>query len=145
MVAVAVLLAAAVYAWVSVYAWQSEHPTKLIAMNGEGRLQDHGAYDTKTYGVATATHGLRWSDLVFMIDGVVLSYADDAAFSTRDFAAAGPAYCVATDGAGCGATLPEGIIGAGHQVVIAAPSLPGATLHVVDVQANALILTVTVG
>src|SRR5438552_19049464 len=70
MVAITVVLAATVYVWVSGFGSQSGTPAKTISLTSNGAL----ATNSKTYAVASATSGMKWSDISFTLNGAALSY-----------------------------------------------------------------------
>lgn len=126
MVAITVVLAATVYVWVSGFGASSSTPAHSIALT----KQKAGYYQTMT--IASATPGLRWSDLTFQVDGmsaydVILA---DGGANTRSTSFA-PSN--------------TGTILAGDTVYLVngATSAATGTLRILDTQANSVILTLS--
>lgn len=133
MVAITVVLAATVYVWVSGFGSQSGQPAKTMSLSSAGALS---GTNNKTYAVASATSGMKWTDVTFTLDGATLAY--DTALTTGE-------YCVATTGTACDASAPTSVIQAGQQLTIFNTGLSGKTLRILDSQANSVILTLVVG
>jgi archaeal type IV pilus assembly protein PilA len=133
MVAITVVLAATVYVWVSGFGSSSGTPAKTISLSSNGAL----TADNKTYAVASATSGMKWSDISFTMNGASMSYLQ--AHDT------GSTYCIATSGSSCAASAPTSVIAAGQLLTVHTTGLSGQTLRVLDSQANSVILTLVVG
>jgi flagellin-like protein len=137
MVAITVVLAATVYVWVSGFGAQSSQPAKTVALTSASALTG-GA---KTYSVASAATGMKWSDITVTVDGVT---------RTLDLAAA-PASCPSTTSANtkflaCGPTLEltTDLVNAGDSIYLPGVTA-GQTLRLLDSQANSVMLTLTIG
>ena len=141
MVAITVVLAATVYVWVSGFGAQSGNPQKSISLTSSGALDNTN--NNKTYTVASGTSGMKWSDVSFTLNGAPLSHAN----LTTAAGAAAAGYCVWDPVHGtCYATQPAGVISAGDLVYIHdTGAMSGKTLRIVDAQANAVMLTLTIG
>lgn len=149
MVAITVVLAATVYVWVSGFGSNSSQPAKTLALTSNGAIADcgtdgvtAGAYECKSYVVASASPGLRWQDLTFTIDGADQTIAAencDATVEPED-----PNTYSGCDGDGT-AEATGAVIQAGNLVEFhgAASSLSGGTLRVLDSASNSIILTLT--
>src|SRR5207248_11023821 len=113
MVAITVVLAATVYVWVSGFGASSSTPAKTMSLTSNGAL----ASNTKTYAVASATSGMRWSDVSFTLNGA--SAGRDGSGTTS------PSYCVALTGSACVANATWDASGTttGKDAVIAAGQL----------------------
>src|SRR4051812_13673222 len=70
MVAITVVLAATVYVWVSGFGAQTSQPAKSLALSSAGALSTGSPTGNKTYTVASATSGMKWSDLTVTVNGV---------------------------------------------------------------------------
>lgn len=111
-------------------------PAKSLAMTSNGAISGN----TKSYTIASASPGIKWSDLTLALDGVPLAYDGDAP------ADADNEYYV-SDGphAAPGRVAPSTSIDAGDRLTLHHGSLSGKTLRVIDAEANAVILTLVVG
>src|SRR5438552_15760784 len=70
MVAITVVLAATVYVWVSGFGSQSGTPAKTISLTSAGALTtDSDPNNGKNYTIASATSGMKWSDISFTLSG----------------------------------------------------------------------------
>lgn len=133
-VAIAVVLAAPVYSWVTGARSEREEPATALAVTSDGPI----ASDTKGYVVASATPGLRWTELTILLDGTPLAY--DGALASDG------TYCIASPGMTCaaGASPPERLVGAGDALRIHGADLAGRSLLAVDAQANSALVALTV-
>ncbi len=138
MVAITVVLAATVYVWVSGFGAQSSAPQKSISLTSAGAL----ASSNKTYTIASAGSGIKWSDLRITVNGVQQTQYLTAGACANPPGSAGPAAFAACTG-GSYVTSASTVIGAGDLLHVEANS--GDTLRILDSQANAVILTLTVG
>ena len=136
MVAITVVLAATVYVWVSGFSANGSQPSKTLALTSNGALSG----GIKTYTIASATSGMRWSDITITVNGV-----------TRAFDSTGT--CPSTPSAttvylACAGSTIESSNGntmtAGKAIALSGVSA-GQTLRVLDVNANSVILTLTIG
>src|SRR5687767_8296989 len=73
MVAITVVLAATVYVWVSGFGSQSGNPSKSISLSSNGPLSSNG---WKNFTVASASSGMRYSDLTVTVDGTSYALAE---------------------------------------------------------------------
>ncbi len=139
MVAITVVLAATVYVWVSGFGAQSSNPAKTMSITSDGAIAESVF---KNYTVASATSGMKWSDVTLSLNGAPLSY-DHTATNTTD------TFCVATSGTTCAlnaAWAPTTtIITAGQMITIKDAALSGQTLRILDANANSVMLTLTIG
>lgn len=111
-------------------------PAKSIALSSSGAI----ASNTKSYNVAAATQGLKWSDLKLTLDGVELAYDGDApADANNEF------YVRDGSTAVTGTTIPSTTVDAGDGITIHHASLSGKTLRIIDAKANSVVLTLTIG
>lgn len=133
LVAIAVVLASSVYVWASGAGSSTPEPAKSLTVTSSTPI----LAGVKEFAVASATPGVRWSELSFTLDGTPLAY-DGALGDDNDF-------CVAAPGMTCivGTTTPTAIIGAGDTIRVQHGSMAGKTLRVVDLQANVVILALT--
>jgi flagellin-like protein len=138
MVAITVVLAATVYVWVSGFGTQSSQPQKSVSLTSAGAI----ASSNKTYTVAAATSGMKWSDLKVTINGAQQTQYLTAGACANPPGSAGPNAFAACTG-GNYVTSAATVIAAGDLLHVEATS--GDTLRILDTQANAVILTLTVG
>jgi flagellin-like protein len=145
MVAITVVLAATVYVWVSGFGAQSGTPAKSISLTSAGALsQDASNNYWKNYTVASATSGMKWTDVSITLNGATLSCSTTPGTATQfGVSQNNAAYaCSSTSG-------PAAVIGAGDRLVLfgatAGGTLSGQTLRVLDANANSVILTISVG
>jgi flagellin-like protein len=140
MVAITVVLAATVYVWVSGFGASSGSPAKTMSLTGDGALSG----TSKTYTVASATSGMRWSDISVTVNGAAIN---QTAATTNGVSAcptapeAGTRFLVCS---GASTKLSTGIISAGDSFRLTGLS-SGQTLRILDAQANSVILTLTIG
>src|SRR5438067_11447459 len=112
MVAITVVLAATVYVWVSGFGSQSGTPAKTISLSSAGALAADGAGNGwKNYTVASATSGMKWSDISFTLNGASLGCATTYAASGSAISQGGGAVACGTGTAG-----PATVIGAGDRL-----------------------------
>jgi flagellin-like protein len=135
MVAITVVLAATVYVWVSGFGAQSGQPQKSIALTSAGALSG----GLKTYTIASSTTGMKFSDITVTVNGATQSLTGSAGACSTAAVVAGLYQSCAQNAMALNAT----VIHAGDTLTIAAAS--GNTLRILDAQANAVILTLTVG
>ena len=137
MVAITVVLAATVYVWVSGFSGGGS-PAKTISLSSASALTS-GA---KSFAVASATSGMKWSDVTFTINGVSRALDTNATGcdTTPPVAAAGTYLACA------GTTEQTGTltIDAGDMVYLGGLN-SGDTLRILDAQANSVIYTLAVG
>ncbi len=134
MVAITVVLAATVYVWVSGFGAQSGNPQKSISLTSAGALSS----SNKTYAIASATTGMKWSDITLTVNGVTQSFGSVASCGNPTAAAS---YTPCSGGTTVSSS--GNVISAGDLIKIQANS--GDTLRILDSQANAVMLTLTVG
>lgn len=109
---------------------------KSLALSSAGAI----ASNTKTYTIASASQGLKWSDLLLTLDGTTLTYdGTDPANANHEFYVKDGATAVA------GTTVPSTTVDAGDSLVIYHASLSGKTMRIIDVTSNSVILTLVVG
>ena len=136
MVAITVVLAATVYVWVSGFGSQSGSPAKSLS------LTSNGAYDStgfvKEYVVASATQGMKYSDMSFTIDGAPFTLAVAAGDNVWYIERGGTALTPL-------ATAQSAAVTAGDVIVIDDDAdMSGKQLRILDAQANSIILTLTI-
>ena len=143
MVAITVVLAATVYVWVSGFGSQSSQPAKTISLTSSAALTTLNTTDNlKTYTVASATSGMKWSDITISLDGSSLNCVSQRTGTADEWRiSSGGTYAT------CTSTGPSQVISAGDQFEIYddGGSLSGKTLRILDSQANSVILTLVVG
>lgn len=130
MVAVTVVLSATVYVWASGFGGRSDTP-KAMTIVAQGVLQD----GVKEFTVASATPGTYWRDVRVSVDGVPLQMNTTAACPTPgagEFVACSDATQTSND-----------LILAGQSISV--PASPGSVVRIIDVAANSVMVTVTVG
>jgi flagellin-like protein len=140
MVAITVVLAATVYVWVSGFGSSTSSAQKSMSLVSAGSISNNN----KNYTVASATPGMKWTDLTFTMDGSTYAYHGDMLTVVYS----GNTMCVMDASAACaaGSTLPSTTVDAGDTVsIITTTGLSGHTLRVLDANANAVVLTLTVG
>lgn len=139
MVAITVVLAATVYVWVSGFGSNSSAPAKSMALTSDGAIN----LDNKTYTVASATPGMKWTDVTFKLDGAPLAYDNLAAD-----AAVADTYCPLDSAAACfdpsTATGSALLIDAGDRVRFHDTAITGQKLLVLDSSSNSIIVTLTI-
>ena len=136
MVAITVVLAATVYVWVSGFGSNSSTAAKSVSMTSAGPV----ASNTKSYVIAAAVSGMKWSDVALTLNGAPMTY--DSALGSA------ATYCVATAGSACVATgswTPSTLVMAGQTIQVHDTALTGKTLRVLDSAANAVMMTLVVG
>lgn len=142
MVAITVVLAATVYVWVSGFGANGSAPAKSVAFASAGAIATETAGNQwKTYTVASASPGLKWTDLTFKLGGTDMTYADivNGAANTDQ-------YCVLNNGAtDCLAdAATAGLVSAGNKFRIEDAALSGQEFLILDSNSNSIILTLTV-
>lgn len=139
MVAITVVLAATVYVWVSGFGSNSSTPAKSVAFTSDGAI----SADNKTYVIASASPGMKWSDLTYKLDGTALSYDD-----LEVGAAAANTFCPLSAAAACfdpaTATGSDALVDAGDRIRFHDTAISGQKLLVLDSASNSIILTLTV-
>lgn len=145
MVAITVVLAATVYVWVSGFGAQSGSPAKLLSLSSAGVLHTTGntTGDTsKNYTIASATSGMKYSDLAITLDGATMD-------CKNDWVGAANNWRVRTAGsyASCASAGPSSVVQAGDTIELYhdGGSLSGKTLRIVHGEANAVILSLVIG
>ena len=136
MVAITVVLAATVYVWVSGFGAQSGNPQKSLSLTSSGALSN----TWKNYTVASATSGMKWSDVAFTLNGAPYAFDGTASCSTPTLAASSYAVCHG----GTAQTSAATVVAAGDTIMLKGIS-GGQTLRIVDAQANSVMLTLTIG
>ncbi|MFA5860629.1 MAG: archaellin/type IV pilin N-terminal domain-containing protein [Candidatus Thermoplasmatota archaeon] len=139
MVAITVVLAATVYVWVSGFGAQSGTPAKTISLSSSNALSN----TYKNYTVASATSGMKWSDISITIDGVARNQTLESVAGACTTRFDG----LNTEWQACSGATPAAttaVVTAGDQVSFASVT-SGSTLRVLDTQANSVILTLTIG
>lgn len=135
MVAITVVLAATVYVWVSGFGSTNSHASRAITLSGDAPLTADGH---KSFTVSAASTNLRWEDLIITLDGQRLT--QNGANST---------VCTTpTTGqfSACNGPVTKGsteVLFAGDQLRVTAAA--GQTLRILDIEANAVLFTVTIG
>ena len=137
MVAITVVLAATVYVWVSGFGSQSSQPAKTISLTSSGSLSS----SNKAYTVASATSGMRWSDITATVDGTTFTFTTSVACATDLAANSVNSWRVC---AGTSTEASTGTVNAGDSITVGDVSA-GQTLRILDAQANSVILTLTIG
>ena len=158
MVAITVVLAATVYVWVSGFGSQSNQPAKTVSMTsamaiaGAVNPVDGTSNSTdyvKNYTIASATPGMKYSDVKITLDGATVACEDDLANNAHQWRVnRGGDFvgdwleCSNTQGIG-----PDAVVTAGDtvQLYYNGGALSGRTLRVLDSQANSVVLTLVVG
>ncbi|GEM_PF-1527824 len=140
MVAITVVLAATVYVWVSGFGAQSSSPQKSIALTSAAALSG----GKKTYTIASSTSTIKYSDIRVTVNGVQQDLTQTSpgtagACSTTPAAATLFVACAQNAEA-----LNATIIHAGDTLTLGGVS-SGQTLRILDSQANAVMLTLTIG
>jgi flagellin-like protein len=136
MVAITVVLAATVYVWVSGFGAQSGNPQKSISLTSAGALSN----TWKNYTVASGTSGMKYSDLKVSVDGVDQPFDTAADCSTP--AVASPGFGVCHGGSALASS--NNVVSAGDIIMLKGIA-SGKTLRILDSQANAVMLTLTIG
>ena len=150
MVAITVVLAATVYVWVSGFGSSNSTPAKTISLASAGTITmgdyedvDAAADDAqKSYTITAGTAGMRYSDLTLTVNGVALTFGTDADCTADDddggtwFACAGATTRASTAAIAAGDEL---------TIVVLESTLSGATLRLLDTQANSVIYTLAIG
>jgi archaeal type IV pilus assembly protein PilA len=139
MVAITVVLAATVYVWVSGFGAQSGNPQKSMALTSAGTLSG----SNKTYTVASATSGMKWSDITVTVNGATQTQYVVASTACGAIPAAQPANTYAACSGGNFVSSTGSVVNAGDTITVEGAS--GGTLRILDAQANAVILTLTIG
>lgn len=157
MVAITVVLAATVYVWVSGFGSQSSQPAKTLSLTSSGSISQaynvvNGATNAsdfvKNYTIASATSGMKFSDMKVTLDGSVLPCEDDSTGIDEWRVMQGGSFtsswveCTDSTGAGPAVTVNAGNV---LQIYDDGSSPTGKTLRILDTQANSVILTLTIG
>jgi flagellin-like protein len=141
MVAITVVLAATVYVWVSGFGASSGSPAKTMSLSSDGTLSSSGG---KTYTIASATSGMRWSDLSVTVNGAAVNQTHATTNGVSACPTSPEAATVFLVCSGASTKLSTGIVSAGDSFRLTGLS-SGQTLRILDAQANSVILTLTVG
>ena len=145
MVAITVVLAATVYVWVSGFGNNSSAPAKSLALTSAGAITDDCAGDgatttndyCKSYLIASASPGLKYSDLSLQLDGVAITFDANGCDSVLGASNEWGACAGATDRTGAA------VVSAGETLKVGSTaSLSGKTLRIVDPNSNSLIYSV---
>ena len=142
MVAITVVLAATVYVWVSGFGAQSSQPAKSIALTSAGALDTTNSL--KSYTVASATSGMKYSDFTVTLNGGSMAF-DPSASNAR--CAASPVTVTASDFTVCsGGTLraQSAVVQAGDVIWLKTIN-SGDTLRLLDSNADSVMLTLKIG
>ncbi|MEA3200743.1 MAG: Archaeal Type pilin, N-terminal [Thermoplasmata archaeon] len=140
MVAITVVLAATVYVWVSGFGAQSGNPQKSISLTSAGTLSS----SNKTYAIASSTSGMKWSDVTLTVNGVTQTMDTSNSTACGTSVPLGlPTNTFAACSGGSYVSSAASVISAGDTITIEGAS--GATLRILDTQANAVMLTLTMG
>lgn len=152
MVAITVVLAATVYVWVSGFGAQSGNPQKSISLTSGGAQQSNSTAVWKNYTAASASSGMKWSDVSISLNGGALSCKATENATAGGGGANTQTFRIWSGGSvsACGSSSspPPNVINAGDVIEIfndGTTSMAGKTLRLVDSQANAVMLTLTVG
>lgn len=142
MVAITVVLAATVYVWVSGFGSQSSQPAKSLALSSSGSIDTttYAGDFLKSYTIASATSGMRYSDLTVTIDGVTQTF-DATPCSAGLLANANWGGC-----AGTTARAATDTVSAGDSLLLRTDATPaGTTLRILDATANSVMVTLNIG
>lgn len=134
MVAITVVLSATVYVWVSGFSGNHNQPAHAVTLISDAPLLD-GA---KSFTVAASSSDLAYRDLTITRNGATLLFAE---------AGAAPDACRDGTQALCrGETVlsAASLVKAGDRVQITGAAA-GDVLRVIDVEANTVLYTVTIG
>ena len=94
----------------------------------------------RSYTVASATAGMKYSDIALTINGVTQTFDPTSCGATLSANADWGACAGATDRAA------SAVITAGDSILIRTDTTPtGATLRLLDSNANSVLLTLTIG
>ena len=142
MVAITVVLAATVYVWVSGFSGGGGTPAKSMALSSAGTI-DSTSFSgdfAKNYTVASATAGMKYSDIKLTLNG---------AEQTFDATSCGSSLGANAAWGGCAGTTDRAasdVIQAGDVIRLRTDATPsGSTLRILDSQANSVILTLVIG
>jgi flagellin-like protein len=149
MVAITVVLAATVYVWVSGFGSSSSSAAKTVSLTSAAAISNDGKW--KNYTIASATSGLKYSDFSMTLNGAALT-ASSALNSCADPVLAG----ATSQFTACRGTTVLTLTGASASVVQAGDiitvysgtggsTMSGATLRLLDSQANSVMATLTIG
>jgi flagellin-like protein len=137
MVAITVVLAATVYVWVSGFGSNSGSAAKTMSLTSAGALSN----TWKNYTVASATNGMKWSDVTITINGATYAYdTTPASCSVPTLAASKYAVCHG----GSALATSANVVTAGDTLMLSGLS-SGQTLRILDAQANSVIASLTIG
>jgi len=149
MVAITVVLAATVYVWVSGFGSQSSSAAKSVSLTSAAAISNDGHW--KNYTIASATSGLKYSDFSMTLNGAALT-ATAASTNCADPVLSGASGVFTA----CRGTTALTLTGASASVVQAGDlitvysgsggaSMSGASLRLLDSQANSVMATLTIG
>lgn len=136
MVAITVVLAAVVYVWVSGFQ-VGNAPAGSLSLTSNGHpFTDANA----SFIVSSATPGLSYNGVALQLDGSPLAYANlSASVPSAD------RWCVWNPAGYCLASQPSGALKAGDNIIVQnPPTTSGSKLTVLDKNANALLLTLSI-
>lgn len=136
MVAITVVLAATVYVWVSGFSSSSSSPAKTMSLTSSGALSN----TWKNYTVASATSGMKYSDISITINGVTQTYDTAASCGVPTLASTKYAVCHG----GSALSSAANVVTAGDTIMLSGVS-SGQTLRVLDSQANGIIASINIG
>src|SRR5579885_113892 len=131
MIALVVVLAGVVYVWVG-YGSDAPAPPPAVGMNPES-----GTATDRSFILAEASSGLRWSQVAVHLDGADVPYDGTQTLT--------PSYCVVTTGSSCvttGSWDPQTLMGGGQRLKLHATFLSCNTLQVVSPDSNAVLLQI---
>ncbi|HWH09401.1 MAG TPA: archaellin/type IV pilin N-terminal domain-containing protein [Candidatus Thermoplasmatota archaeon] len=143
MVAITVVLAATVYVWVSGFGNNSSAPAKSVALTSAGGITNDCNGDAttgdycKSYLIASASPGLKYSDMSLQLDGVAISFDGDGCDAVLGASNEWGACAGTADRTGAA------VVSAGETLKVGSTaSLSGKTLRIVDPNSNSLIYSV---
>jgi flagellin-like protein len=148
MVAITVVLAATVYVWVSGFGSSSTSASKALTLSSASVLTGAAGSATKSYTVASATPGMKWSDITIAIDG---EGARNHTVASTGSVSDGSYLCstsvvAATTWVACTGSLIEtsgNLTNAGDLIKLAGLT-SGTTLRIIDAASNSQITSITV-
>ena len=153
MVAITVVLAATVYVWVSGFGSSTSSAAKTISLTSGSALRSNSTAYWKNYTIASATSGMKYTDFSITLAGAALS-----CYATENSTAAGGGPGTVTyrlwQGGSvlpCGGTnaAPANVVGPGDVIEIfkdsSTATMSGASLRLLDSNANSVMTTITIG
>lgn len=134
MVAITVVLSATVYVWVSGFSAQTTQPARSISLAKNAPLTG----GVQAFTITSASGNLHYSDLQVTVDGAT----QDLASVTCSSVTLSSANTFAACGNGAAKTT-SSVVSAGDLLYVQGAA--GKTLRVVDLQANSVLATYTLG